>query len=295
MIGAMWWCLTVSALASPVLEVFTNNQPVDGALAAVIEGVEVTLRDDGVAPDRQASDGYWSGALTGPKGLGRMQPLEVRDSGGNTWSGGIEWGEGDSPVGQVGLERDGTLIKPPFPAPAAVPSLREDGVTPSDPGAPPSSGDGSSSSGGSGGLGWLLAALGWGLFIAAALRQVRAEPVALPGTPSALPRGLTRIKADPAAAGRLLVWLTGCHRVLLIGEVGAAIPAGTVFIPRSADLGDVTMLVEALAGRGRPLAVLVVGDARADLLAEGLSDLPVLWAGESGTQVVGDDGAPVPA
>lgn len=279
-----------------MLEVFTNNQSVEGALSAVVEGTPVTLRDDGGAPDRVAGDGYWSGTVGGPLGLGRMQPLEVTDAAGHTWSGGVEWSSADPPLGQVGLERDGTLIKPPFPAPAAVPSLREDGVTPSDPGAPPTSSGSSEGGSDSGGLGWLLAALGWGLFIAAALRQVRAEPSALPGTPSALPAGLQKVAADPGAASRLLGWLAQQHRVVLLGEVGAAVPAGTVFVPRSRDLGDVTALVESLAGRGRPLAVLVVGEAAgAEALAEGLSDLPVVWATSSGGATVGEDGAIVPA
>ena len=43
----------------------------------------------------------------------------------------------------------------------------------------------------SGGLGWLLAALGWGLFIASVLRQLSVKPSALPGTPSALQAGLS--------------------------------------------------------------------------------------------------------
>lgn len=275
-----------------MLEVFTNNQSVDGALTAVVEGASVPLRDDGGAPDREASDGYWTGTVGGSTGLGRMQPLTVQDSAGNTWSGGVEWSSDATEPGQVGLERDGTLIKPPFPAPAAVPSLREDGVTPSEPGAPPTS-SGSTEETGSGGLGWLLAALGWGLFLAAVLRQVRQQPTALPGTPSALPAGLHRVCADPAAAGRLLVWLSQEHRVILLGEVGAAVPAGAVFLPRSRDLGDVSTLVEALDGRGRPLAVLVVGGAAAgDVLSEGLPDLPVLWTGDTGA-AVGEDGAPL--
>lgn len=291
----MWWWLTASALASPVLEVFTNNQAVEGVLSATVENTPVTLRDNGSAPDRVAGDGYWSGALPGAPGIGRFQRLEVRDAAGHTWSGGVEWTSDDPPVGQVGLERDGTLIKPPFPSPAAVPSLREDGTTPSDPGAPPTS-SGSSGGSDSGGLGWLLAALGWGLFIAAALRQIRAEPTAVPGTPSPLAAGLQKVSADPSEASRLLGWLAQQHRVILLGEVGAAVPAGTVFVPRSHDLGDVTALVEALSGRGRPLAVLILGASPgAEALAEGLSDLPVLWATASGSVTVGEDGALVPA
>jgi hypothetical protein len=301
MIDTMLWYLTASALAGPVIEVFTNTVTVDGPLTATVEGETVPLRDDGSGSDREANDGYWTGTLDGPPGLGKVQPLEVHDGVGNSWSGGVEW-DGSTPQrGQVGLERDGTLIKPPFPSPAVVPSMRSDGETPSEPSAAPisssSSSSSSSSDDSSGGLGWLLAALGWGLFIASVLRQVRVKPSALPGMPSALKAGLHTIRASPDEASRLLGWLASQHRLILLGNAGAAVPAGTVFVPRSSDLGDISALVEALEGYGRPIAVMVVGNATpGDELAGGLTELPVFWVrSEHGEQSVGADGAPEPA
>lgn len=293
MIEAMLWYLTASASAGPVLEVFTNTMTVDGSLTAIVEGDAVLLRDDGVEPDRDANDSYWTGALNGPPGLGQVQPLEVRDGAGNTWRGGVEWDGSAPPRGQVGLERDGTLIKPPFPTPATVPSMRSgDETTSESTVASLSSGDS-----GSGGLGWLLAALGWGMFGASVLRQLRVKPSALPGTPSALTTGLHTIQASPDETGRLLNWLASQHRVILLGNAGAAVPAGTVFVPRSSDLGDITVLTESLDGYGRPLVIMVVGDTvSGSNLASSISELPVFWVRhEHGEQSVGADGAPEPS
>ena len=298
MLKTMWWFLTTSALANPVVEVFVNNQSIARDLVATIEGEEISLRDDGRGVDRQAGDGYWSGEMTTAPGLGRSQPLSVHDSTGTRWVGGLEWSEADPPVGVVGLESDGTLIKPPFPSPATVPSLRDQGEAtnaspqPTDAAATTATTASSTSSS----ISWLLAALGWGLFVGSVLRQSRTEPVALPGTPSTLAAGMHRVQASPEQASQLLVWLTHHHRVILIGEIGATVPAGTVFVPRSANLGDITTLLEALTGRGRPVVLLLIGDrVNADVVTRSVGDLAVVRVGTEGTLTVAEDGALVPA
>ena len=67
-----------------------------------------------------------------------------------------------------------------------------------------------------------------------------------------------------------------------------------MFVPRSSDLGDITVLAESLDGYGRPLVVLIVGETPSGSeLASGLSELPVFWVRrEHGEQSVGADGAP---
>ena len=138
----------------------------------------------------------------------------------------------------------------------------------------------------------MLFALCWGLFIALVMRLVREEIVVLPGSPSPLETGLQTKRANPIETSRLLGWLALQHCVILIGNTRAAHPMGTVAVPRSDDLGDLTSLVEALDELGRPLVVPVVGKASAaGDLAVGLSDIPVLRVQRYvGEQVVGEDG-----
>ena len=120
--------------------------------------------------------------------------------------------------------------------------------------------------------------------------------MALPGTPSTLAAGLHQVQASPEQASQLLVWLTIHHRVVLIGEIGATVPAGTVFVPRSTNLGDITTLLEALTGRGRPVVLLLVGERiNADVITRSVGDLAVIHAGTEGTLTVSEDGVLVPA
>lgn len=246
----MFSLLLTSALAGPLLFRFADpdslaESPVLGVVEAGEARAEFSPMDDGNPPDVHAADGVRTVVVEAPDAPSLR--VVLTDGAGRVWEGTIERPEGDAPDVDLLLESSGALS----PYEPTVPGGNQEGFVGE---ALPAKGFGGPA------LPWGVALAGWGIAVAIFAQQRRARaPSAAPGRRPALGPGLHRVAAE--SAGALLTQLATEHRVVVLGDPPeASFAEGDVFPmpPSSLRIGEIAATVDALRGRGRPVAVLAL-------------------------------------
>ncbi|MCB9761484.1 MAG: hypothetical protein H6739_16695 [Alphaproteobacteria bacterium] len=248
--------LVMEALAAPLmLRIADPEAQLQGAVEGVVEGDGVTARftpkDDGAPPDVVADDGIRAVVVQAPDAA-RLQ-ITLTDSRGEVFTGAVTLTPGAQMDLDVRITGDGAVeaYTPLGPSGAAS------GSTPR--GSPQMEGAEGRT------LPWAVAAVGWLLAIGLLRRRDRrggTSPV--PGLAPA--RVGPTVYREPEPAERLLVALGAAHRVLVVGPLpDVEVGEGSTFHlgPSPVALGEVQARVDALRGRGRPVAVLLTGRVEA--------------------------------